>query len=341
MPATFGYSVSVVRATATVNAILDGPTNFIDTARIYGEGRSEERLGAVLRERGGLPVGFVLSTKIDRDPATGVFDAAQARRSLETSLRILGVNVSISSICTTSSTRARSPSDESRRRARRTLPHQGGGPGQSRRPRRRKVELMIPLLGDWDFDAVMTHNRFTLVNRNAEPLLALAAAKGIAVMNAAPYASGVLAKGSVAYPHYAYQEADDAALAPIRRVEAVAARYSVPLGAAALQFSLRDKRVTSTVCGVTKPERVKETLDWARLPIPRRSGRRSRAFPSLPTTLRRRAPTRKPEANNDALRNAGGRQRHRAYHALARARLGERNRGRARALPRLWDASQL
>ena len=90
MPATFGYSVSVERAAATVNAILDGPTNFIDSARIYGEGRSEERLGAVLRERGGLPAGFVLSTKIDRDPATGVFDAAQARRSLETSLKILG-----------------------------------------------------------------------------------------------------------------------------------------------------------------------------------------------------------------------------------------------------------
>ena len=43
MPATFGYSVSVERAAATVNAILDGPTNFIDSARIYGEGRSEER----------------------------------------------------------------------------------------------------------------------------------------------------------------------------------------------------------------------------------------------------------------------------------------------------------
>jgi D-threo-aldose 1-dehydrogenase len=89
MPAAFGYSVSVERAAATVNAILDGPTNFIDSARICGEGRSEERLGAVLRERGGLPAGFVLSTKIDRDPDTGVFDAAQARRSLETSLRIL------------------------------------------------------------------------------------------------------------------------------------------------------------------------------------------------------------------------------------------------------------
>jgi D-threo-aldose 1-dehydrogenase len=31
---------------------------------------------------------------------------------------------------------------------------------------------------------------------------------------------------------------------------------------------LRDERVTSTVCGVTRPERVKETLDWAHFPIP-------------------------------------------------------------------------
>jgi D-threo-aldose 1-dehydrogenase len=42
----------------------------------------------------------------------------------------------------------------------------------------------------------------------------------------------------------------------------------VPPGAAALQFSLRDPRVTSTICGVSRPERVKETLDWAEWPIP-------------------------------------------------------------------------
>ena len=269
MPATFGYSVSVERATATVNAILDGPINFIDTARIYGEGRSEERLGAVLRERGGLPAGFVLSTKVDRDPDTGVFDAAQARRSLETSLGVLGCE-SFDLLYLHDFEYARSPAEATSR---------DGALGELFRIKAEglakavglaagKVKMMIPLLQDWDFDAVMTHNRFTLVNRNAEPLLALAAAKGTAVINAAPYASGVLAKGSVAYPHYAYQQADDAALAPIRRIEAISARYDVPLGAAALQFSLRDKRVTSTVCGVTKPERVKETLDWARFPIP-------------------------------------------------------------------------
>jgi D-threo-aldose 1-dehydrogenase len=42
----------------------------------------------------------------------------------------------------------------------------------------------------------------------------------------------------------------------------------VPPGAAALQFSMRDPRVTSTVCGVSKPERVAETLTWANWTIP-------------------------------------------------------------------------
>ena len=32
--------------------------------------------------------------------------------------------------------------------------------------------------------------------------------------------------------------------------------------------SMRDPRIASTICGVTKPERVQETLDWAAAPIP-------------------------------------------------------------------------
>ena len=55
MPDTYGYGVDEARARATIHAIFDGPANFIDTARNYGMGRSEERIGAVIRERGGLP----------------------------------------------------------------------------------------------------------------------------------------------------------------------------------------------------------------------------------------------------------------------------------------------
>src|SRR5579862_1833388 len=91
MPDTYGYGVDEARARATIHAIFDGPANFLDTARNYGLGRSEERIGAVIRERGGLPAGFVLSTKLDRDPKTNRFDAGRARRSLEDSLKALGL----------------------------------------------------------------------------------------------------------------------------------------------------------------------------------------------------------------------------------------------------------
>ena len=115
-----------------------------------------------------------------------------------------------------------------------------------------RVDVMMPILREWDFDALITHNRFTLTNRNAGDMINFARSKGIAVLNAAPYAGGVFAKGSTSYPHYVYQEASGEVLDLIRRIEAICAR-GVPPGAAALQFSLRDERITSTICGVSRP----------------------------------------------------------------------------------------
>jgi len=67
MPETYGYSVDVERARETVRAIFASPVNLMDTSRNYGFGRSEERIGEVIRERGGPPADFVISTKLDRD----------------------------------------------------------------------------------------------------------------------------------------------------------------------------------------------------------------------------------------------------------------------------------
>jgi D-threo-aldose 1-dehydrogenase len=46
------------------------------------------------------------------------------------------------------------------------------------------------------------------------------------------------------------------------------AEAGVQLRAAALQFSLRDPRIASTVVGVSDPARVTETIEMAELPIP-------------------------------------------------------------------------
>ncbi len=269
MPDTYGYRVNEEQAKATVRAIFEGPANYIDTSRIYGMGRSEERIGAAIRERGGLPKGFLVSTKLDRDPKTNVFDAVQARRSLEQSLAALGLERidlmhlhdpehSRSQAETTSREGALGELFRMKEEGLVTAVGLAAGP----------VSMMTPLLRDWDFDVLITHNRFTLANRNAEPMLNLAQSRGIAVLNAAPYAGGVLAKGTAEYPRYVYQESSDAALDPIRRIEAICARYGVPPGAAALQFSMRDPRVASTICGVGEVGHVQKTYEWARFPIP-------------------------------------------------------------------------
>ncbi len=99
-------------------------------------------------------------------------------------------------------------------------------------------------------------------------MIALARERGISVLNAAPYAGGALAKGTAEFPRYVYQDADAETLAPVRAVEEICVRHGIPAGAAALQFSMRDPDVASTICGVSKPERVAETLEWAAVEIP-------------------------------------------------------------------------
>ena len=61
------YEVPEDRALATLRAVFDSPLNFLDTGASYGQGESERRIGLALRELGGLPPGFVLATKADRD----------------------------------------------------------------------------------------------------------------------------------------------------------------------------------------------------------------------------------------------------------------------------------
>ena len=54
----------------------------------------------------------------------------------------------------------------------------------------------------------------------------------------------------------------------VRKIQAACERYGIPLAAAALQFSVRDPRITSTVVGMTRPERIRQTIELATYPIP-------------------------------------------------------------------------
>ena len=75
MPDAFAYEVAEEQALATLRACFQSPINFLDTAAMYGDGESERRIGLVLRELGGVPAGYIVATKADRDMKTGDFSA--------------------------------------------------------------------------------------------------------------------------------------------------------------------------------------------------------------------------------------------------------------------------
>tara|TARA_Y100000816_G_scaffold285123_1_gene264369 strand:- start:696 stop:1073 length:378 start_codon:yes stop_codon:yes gene_type:complete len=92
--------------------------------------------------------------------------------------------------------------------------------------------------------------------------------KNISIFNAAPYAGGVLAKGPSKFKKITYQDASEEKLAPAREIEKVCKKHNVEMGAAALQFSMKDKRITSTICGVTSVQSIEKNLAWAKTDIP-------------------------------------------------------------------------
>lgn len=268
LPGLYGYDVDEKRAVATVRAALESPVRFLDTSNGYGlHGESELRIGAALREAGGLPPGYVLATKVD--PATGStdFSGRRVRESYRESLDRLGLE--------------RVPllhlHDPERIGVEASLAP--GGPVEALRELKDDgrvdaigvaggtLGVLRPLLDTGVFDVVLTHNRYTLLDRSADDLIAAAHASGVGVLNAAPYGGGLLAKGPAVTARYAYGE-NPGAQAAAERMQAACARHGVPLPAAALQFSLRDPRITSTIVGVSSPERIGQTLALADQHIP-------------------------------------------------------------------------
>jgi D-threo-aldose 1-dehydrogenase len=259
-------AVSEERAVATARAIFDGPTNFADTATGYGE--SERRLGVALQARGGLPEGFVLSTKVNCGIADGLSPSDETRRSVERSLELLGlqrlqiVMLHNPEFSTFEKVMAPDGPFETIRRCKEEglVEHVGVAGGE--------IDIMTRCVETGGFEVVLCHNRYTLLNRVANPLWDLAKQRGMATMNAAIYGGGILSKGPNADPRYAYSAASPHVIGNVRRLQTMCARFNVPLAAAALQFSLREPRIDATVVGTSRPERVAETIALAQRPIP-------------------------------------------------------------------------
>ncbi|GAA0914826.1 aldo/keto reductase [Virgisporangium aurantiacum] len=250
-------------ASALARALVRSPIGQIDTSNAYAEGRSESLLGEALRETGASPVVF---SKADADPVTGVFDGDRVKRSFEESITRLGVDrlplyhlhdpygMSVAEGLRTAvpalvELRSQGLVD--------AIGIAAGDPA-----------LVEEYIRSDMFDAVLTHNRYTLVDRSAEALIAAARERNMTVFNAAPFGGGILAGSPRRRGDYAYRPASPEVLAFVERLAAVCGEYGTPVSAAALHFSLTSGVVDSTVVGVSDAAQVAEIEALAADPIP-------------------------------------------------------------------------
>jgi D-threo-aldose 1-dehydrogenase len=268
MPENFGRDVVADEGVATVRRILAGPITFLDTSNGYSGGESERRIGKALAEAGGLPAGFVLATKVDPG-ADGSFGAARVRQSLEESLLRLGLDrIQLLFLhdpeFATTFEEAMAPQGAVPELVRLKEEGLAGVIGVAGG----EIAMMRRFVETGAFDVLLTHSRYSLVDRSADETIATARERGVAVVNAAVLGGGILAVGTARSTRYGYREASLDTLTAIAAIEGVCLRHGVPLAAAAMQFSLRDERINSTLVGFSRQERVDETIRLAEWPIP-------------------------------------------------------------------------
>jgi D-threo-aldose 1-dehydrogenase len=268
MPSAYGYDVSAERAVATVRRALDSGLRFIDTSNEYGDGESERRIGVALREAEPSDEPILLASKADPSRGSRVFDGAHVLESFEESTDRLGVD-RLDVFYLHDPERFDFGEIARPNGALDALHHlKEGGRVSAVGVAGGDIAEVRRYVDTGALDVVLNHNRYTLLDRSADALITECADAGVAFVNAAPYASGVLAKPLDANPRYQYRAPEPQVVEMVTWLHEVCARFDVPVPALALQFSTRDVRIASTVVGVSAPERVDDLVRNAQMEIP-------------------------------------------------------------------------
>src|SRR4051794_37427327 len=218
MPNLYGYDVSESAAVDFVLSLLRSPIRAIDTSNNYGDGASERRIGKAIALAGGVPDDFSVITKVDS--ANGDFSGARVRESFRESLQRLGVQrVPLLFLHDPDAfdfgymASAGGAVDALVQIREEGLAHAIGVATGNTPLLHRYLDLGV-------FDVILSHNRFTLVDRSADELFPRAVGLGVGVLNAAVYGGGVLARPG-ASTKYSYKPASRELLETIAAMDSL------------------------------------------------------------------------------------------------------------------------
>ncbi|EHR60271.1 aldo/keto reductase [Saccharomonospora cyanea] len=279
------------QAWAVLETAWERGVRYFDTAPHYGLGLSERRLGAFLATKPRDE--FVVSTKVGRllepVPDTGELDTAHdfvvpadhrrvwdfsadgVRRGLEDSLNRLGldsVDVLYLHDPEEGAPGALDTALSSGLDALATLRDEGVvsavGVGSKSTPALlASARTGVP-------DLLMVAGRLTLLDQSAaEAVLPECRARGIGVVSAAVFNSGVLTTSEPDESgRYEYGPVPTEVLARARAIAAVCAEFGVDLPTAALRYSLTEPSVRTVVAGSATPAQIRDNADRMAAPVP-------------------------------------------------------------------------
>ncbi|AVO44372.1 aldo/keto reductase [Phreatobacter cathodiphilus] len=278
------------QAQETVTGALAAGIDLIDTSPLYGHGLSEHRIGAALRQ---VPRDrVVLSTKVGRwmDPSASPGDRSGyagglphgavidysydgAMRSFEQSLLRLGTDhIDILLIhdvdAWTHGAEVERRFAEAMDGAYRALDRlRASGAVKAIGVGVNEAEMCERFARAGDFDVMMLAGRYTLLEQGAlDSFLPLASEKGIGVMLAGVFNSGILA-GGVGAP-YNYRSATPEIAGRVKALAEVCAAHGVELRRAALAFAAAHPAVAALVIGAVRPDEIAANIAALAMPPP-------------------------------------------------------------------------
>jgi D-threo-aldose 1-dehydrogenase len=116
---------------------------------------------------------------------------------------------------------------------------------------------------------MMLAGRYTLLEHDAlDTFMRTAVERGIGILSAGVFNSGILATGAVAGAKYNYAPAPDGVLQRVRAIERVCQAHGVALPAAAIAFTAAHPAVACVVLGAVTPQEVDAQVALSAAAIP-------------------------------------------------------------------------
>ncbi len=253
--------VNLEEALRSVHVALDCGLNFIDTSPFYGRGMSEVLLGQALR---GIPRdSYTLCTKLGRyDLAHFDFSAKRVAESVDVSLHRLGTDHLDVVLCHDIEFVPMQQIVDETLPALRKIQQSGKVRfvGISGYP----MKAFQFVLAQAELDCVLSYNQYTLQNtRFADELVPELKSRGVGVMNAGPFSARLLTNAPL--PDWLKEPEEVKAAA--RKAAAHCQSRGVDIAQLALQFSIANPDITTTVAGSANPENIRKWSQWAAAPI--------------------------------------------------------------------------